>query len=114
MKDIILKYLLLFSCLDSSILSAQSPGANDCGDSYSFCSLEEMNGFTCSSKADIRGCRPLCTFSPGPVAGGRHWWSFIRLEGHKRIYSTKLVPGIYIISILEGNNVCTYKKLLIY
>ena len=65
MKDIILKYLLLFSCVGSGLLTAQCPGAENCHDAYVFCSLDAMNGFSCNTPSTTRGtCWPSCGAGP--------------------------------------------------
>lgn len=83
MKNIILIYLLLISCVESSLLSAQCPGAENCHDAYVFCSLDAMNGFSCNTPSTTKGtCWPSCG-SGQP--NNRTWWAFLSQGGNATI-----------------------------
>jgi gliding motility-associated-like protein len=70
-------------------LIAQCPGSETCNGAYLFCSIKDLDGFTCNSKGDVfANCRPECTFSTPPVGGGRHWWSFVSQGGDLTISLT--------------------------
>ena len=66
MKNIILIYLLLISCVESSLLSAQFPGAEYCHDAYVFCSLDAMNGFAFNTSVTTRSNCVRCCVSYHP------------------------------------------------
>ncbi len=60
-------------------ISAQCtpPSADNCEDANVLCSLDEVNGYTCSNPnySNPTGCSPLC-----PSGGGAHntaWWAFV-------------------------------------
>ena len=96
MKDIILKYLLLFSCVGSGLLTAQCPGAENCHDAYVFCSLDAMNGFSCNTPSTTRGtCWPSC--GAGPFVY-RWCWAFVSQGGNATItlsVGTCIQTGLY-------------------
>jgi len=64
------------------------PGANFCKDANLLCSLNELNGYTCSmpNYSNPTGCSPLC-----PQGGGAHntaWWAFVTNGGNVTITIT--------------------------
>ncbi|MBK9717294.1 MAG: T9SS type A sorting domain-containing protein [Saprospiraceae bacterium] len=57
------------------------PSADNCEDANVLCSLDELNGYTCSNPnySNPTGCSPLC-----PSGGGAHnttWWAFVTEGG---------------------------------
>ena len=53
------------------------PSADVCEKAIAFCSLDELNGYSCQNTnySNPTGCTPLC-----PSGGGAHntgWWAFI-------------------------------------
>ncbi|MEP7196828.1 MAG: T9SS type A sorting domain-containing protein [Saprospiraceae bacterium] len=76
--------ILFFITLCIGRLSAQcTPAATDnCEDANVLCSLNEVNGYTCSNPdySNPTGCTPLC-----PTGGGAHntsWWAFVTKGGN--------------------------------
>ncbi|MBK9717894.1 MAG: hypothetical protein IPO85_10330 [Saprospiraceae bacterium] len=65
MRDLVLIYLLLFSCVESGLILAKCPGAENCDDVYVFCSLDVMNGFSFNTPSKTR-VTYWSSFSIGP------------------------------------------------
>jgi gliding motility-associated-like protein len=86
MQNLLRSFSLVFFLFSVSVrieqVAAQCPGADQCEDAYVFCSLNDMDGFTCDSEGNTpalcyRNCVPCCP--PGP---GRHWWAFVSQGGN--------------------------------
>ncbi|MBK8483623.1 MAG: hypothetical protein IPL31_04560 [Saprospiraceae bacterium] len=51
-----------------------------CEEANVFCSLDQMNGYTCNTPSMTNGtCRPAC--SGGGGGGHRTWWAFLSQGG---------------------------------
>lgn len=60
------------------------PPAETCEEASLFCSLDEMNGYSCSTTSTTLGtCRPGCAFGGG--VGYRTWWAFVSQGGNASI-----------------------------
>ncbi len=64
------------------------PSADNCQDANVLCSLDEVNGYSCSNPnySNPTGCSPLC-----PSGGGAHntaWWAFVCDGGNVTITIT--------------------------
>lgn len=71
-------FLILILCTRSNaIAQCTPPWADNCEDANVLCSLDELNGYSCSSLkySNPTGCSPIC-----PQGGGPHntaWWAFV-------------------------------------
>lgn len=67
-------------------LSAQCPGASNCGDAYIFCSLNQLNGFECNNAGGLpQDCNPTCR---GLGTLTSVWWGFVAQGGFTTITMT--------------------------
>jgi gliding motility-associated-like protein len=75
---------------------AQCPGSETCEDAYVFCSLDELNGFSCNTPSTTRAtCLTYCI--GGGMGSGfyRTWWAFITQGGNATItlHVGTCIPG---------------------
>ncbi len=83
MRDLVLIYLLLFSCVESNLLLVQCPGVENCDDGYVFCSFGAMNGYSCNTPHTTRGtCWSSCIKRPYDYSP---WWPFVSQGGNATI-----------------------------
>jgi hypothetical protein len=80
-KVLLIKCMLGF-CINYT--TAQCPGAEICEDSYVFCSLDQLNGFSCSTPSQTKdNCRSGCAGNSG--VSNRTWWALISNGGNVSI-----------------------------
>ncbi|MEP7198064.1 MAG: hypothetical protein ABI851_16215, partial [Saprospiraceae bacterium] len=88
MQNLLLRIFLLVYLFSDILnvfdISAQCPGAATCSEAYTFCSLDELNGFSCSTfgMGDM-DCRPGC--ASGGSQYKRDWWAFVSQGGNVSI-----------------------------
>jgi uncharacterized repeat protein (TIGR01451 family) len=69
----------------TAIAQCSPPSADNCKDANVLCSLDELNGYSCSNPvySNPTGCTPLC-----PGGGASHntaWWAFVTEGGNVTI-----------------------------
>ncbi|MCC6815842.1 MAG: hypothetical protein IT267_05480, partial [Saprospiraceae bacterium] len=78
-------FILISLCIIVSSKTSHTqctpPSADNCEDAYVFCSLDELNGYSCVNTASTNpsGCSPLCP--TGGVASNTSWWAFVTEGG---------------------------------
>jgi len=99
MKNLLSTLLFIFSLIgfnNFGLAQCVPESVDNCDDSNILCSLDELNGYTCSNPnySNPTGCSPLC-----PSGGGSHntaWWGFVTDGGAVTItitYSNCSVNG---------------------
>ncbi|MEO6691669.1 MAG: hypothetical protein ABIO44_04950, partial [Saprospiraceae bacterium] len=80
----VIVFSLLLISIKTENIFAQCPGGETCEEAYLFCSLEEMNGFSCTlTSTTPTSCRQGCVgFGSG---GSREWWAFVCQGGNVTI-----------------------------
>lgn len=70
-------FLLIFNSPVFVLAQCMPPSADNCEDANVFCSLDELNGYSCSNPAysNPTGCSPLCP--SGGSAFNTSWWAFV-------------------------------------
>jgi hypothetical protein len=83
---ILLLFLFAFTPFIKIAAQCSPPMGEICEESSVLCSLDQLNGYSCSNSSSILGCNPLC--SQGGVASNTGWWGFVTQGGNATVTLT--------------------------
>ncbi len=96
---LILAILFITIYIESVSGQCNPPPAETCEEASVFCSLDQMNGYTCNNPSNTRSAiRPLCAWCCTPP--NRTWWAFVSQGGNVSI--------TFSVGTCLCNNICHY------